>query len=402
MRRVLNLYKESFSGHPREVWVLGVLTLINRIGTMVIPFLAIYLVTKLEFTPVEAGILVGAFGFGSLGGSWLGGKLSDKIGYRIVILISLLFGGLFLILMQFAVTFNEFYLLIFMTAFFGDAMSPAVNSALGEFVPISETGRSLAFIRLAVNLGFAAAPAIAGFLITNFSYKWLFWVDGLSCAAAAIYFLIAARNWSSRAKSEGEEKQNSQETQKGLPVYKNRKYLIYLLGSFLIAFCFVQWFHTVPIFIKTEWAYDEGFIGILMTFNGLLITFVEMPLIHSLEKKKQIKLPKMIGLALVGISFLPFLGPPALVLCFLAMLFLSMGEITYITFNQSTALNMSSPSRRGEYMGWYAMVWSLAQIFAPVVGLGFVQEFGYNAFWLLLLGISGLSFFIILSHKIED
>ena len=74
-------YLNTFRGLSKEVWWLALITLINRAGTMVIPFLSLYLTTNLHFSLDDVAWIMTAFGFGSLAGSWIGGKLTDKIGY---------------------------------------------------------------------------------------------------------------------------------------------------------------------------------------------------------------------------------------------------------------------------------------------------------------------------------
>ena len=87
MAHLFKLYFDSFKGLSIEVWWLALITLINRAGTMVIPFLALYLTEDLHFTLTDVGLVMTAFGLGSVIGSWLGGKLTDKLGaYKIMVL----------------------------------------------------------------------------------------------------------------------------------------------------------------------------------------------------------------------------------------------------------------------------------------------------------------------------
>ena len=81
MKTLFNNYLNTFKGLSSEVWWLALITLINRAGTMVIPFLSLYLTKDLNFTFAQVGWVMSAFGLGSVVGSWLGGKLTDKIGY---------------------------------------------------------------------------------------------------------------------------------------------------------------------------------------------------------------------------------------------------------------------------------------------------------------------------------
>ena len=105
---------------------------------MVIPFLTIYLTTVLHFDLTQAGILVGSFGIGSLGGSYFGGKLSDRIGPIPVIIASLSLGGSMLFLMAFASSFNSLLLLILLASLFGEAYRPAIGAAVGHYNLVPE------------------------------------------------------------------------------------------------------------------------------------------------------------------------------------------------------------------------------------------------------------------------
>ena len=73
-------YADAYRGLPRDVWLLSVAALINRAGTMVIPFLALYMTKHLGFAKEDAGLLIGVYGGGSLIGTWVGGYLTDRIG----------------------------------------------------------------------------------------------------------------------------------------------------------------------------------------------------------------------------------------------------------------------------------------------------------------------------------
>ena len=48
-------------GMPREIWVLFVTALINRLGTMVLPFLVLYLTRELRFTVSQSGFIIALY-----------------------------------------------------------------------------------------------------------------------------------------------------------------------------------------------------------------------------------------------------------------------------------------------------------------------------------------------------
>ncbi|MEZ4792807.1 MAG: MFS transporter [Gelidibacter sp.] len=182
-------YVNTFRGLSKEVWWLALITLINRAGTMVIPFLSLYLTTDLKFTLDDVAWIMSAFGLGSIVGSWLGGKLTDKIGYYKVMVSSLMVSGLLFIGLQYLTTFVSICIGIFILMSIADMFRPAMFVALSAYSKPENKTRSVTLIRLAINLGFSAGPAIGGLIITKMSYGGLFWVDGFTCMIAAIVLL---------------------------------------------------------------------------------------------------------------------------------------------------------------------------------------------------------------------
>jgi MFS family permease len=63
---------------------------------------------KILFT-YGSGLDNGGFGFGSMLGSWLGGKLSDKIGFYKVMVFSLFTSGIFFFALQYITTLGIVY-----------------------------------------------------------------------------------------------------------------------------------------------------------------------------------------------------------------------------------------------------------------------------------------------------
>jgi predicted MFS family arabinose efflux permease len=378
----VRVYKESFKGHPKEIWALTGLTFINRLGTMVLPFLSVYLTTELHFSLHQAGILMGAFGVGSFMGAYMGGRLSDIIGPKRVLLISLFFSGILLISLQFAKEYYHIMALIMATAIIGEAYRPAIMAYVGNWVPKEQTARTIALIRTALNLGFSAGPALGGFIVVAMGYEGIFWIDGLTCIAAVLFFASVSRNWKEKYQSG---KKAKLDNVVDAHIFKDQQYMMLLLIMIFVGIAFVQWFQSAPVFIKTNWLFDERYIGGIMALNGLLIAFTEMPIIHIIEKKKQIKNAMLLGLVFISISFFFFLLPPAMIWGVIGMIFMTLGEIFYLPLINTLALSMSPDHRRGEYMALYTMTWSVAHILGPTIGLSVAEKLGFSFFWIIVI-----------------
>ncbi|MBN2868751.1 MAG: MFS transporter, partial [Flavobacteriaceae bacterium] len=189
MKRLLTLYLNTFNGLSREVWWLALITLINRAGTMVIPFLSLYLTEDLGFSASTVGSIMAAFGLGSVVGSWLGGKLTDKIGYYKIMVFSLFVSGLLFIYLQYLKTVLSLSIGIFVLMLVADMFRPAMFVALSAYSKPENKTRSVTLIRLAINLGFSAGPAVGGLIIAGLGYSGLFWVDGITCILATLLLI---------------------------------------------------------------------------------------------------------------------------------------------------------------------------------------------------------------------
>ncbi len=191
LKTAFNRYINSFRGFRREIWILTLITFINRAGTMVLPFLTKYLNEDLDFSYSDVGTIMVFFGLGSLLGSYLGGKLTDSIGFYKVMIFSLFVSGLLFFGLQYVTSFYGLCIAMFVIMTIADMFRPAMFVSLSTYAKPENRTRALTLVRLAVNLGFAAGPAMGGLIIMNIGYHGLFWVDGASCIIAiSIFWLL--------------------------------------------------------------------------------------------------------------------------------------------------------------------------------------------------------------------
>jgi predicted MFS family arabinose efflux permease len=186
-------YIDNFKGFRREIWILAIITFVNRAGTMVFPFLSKYLKEDLHFTYSEVGWIMVSFGLGSMLGSWLGGKLSDKIGFYKIMVFSLFTSGVLFFGLQFITSFWGLCIAMFVIMSIADMFRPAMFVSLGVYAKPENRTRALTLVRLAVNLGFAAGPALGGLIIMSIGYNGLFWVDGATCIISILAFALLVK-----------------------------------------------------------------------------------------------------------------------------------------------------------------------------------------------------------------
>jgi len=388
--RTIQLYKNAYQGLSREVWLLALMMLINRSGTMVIPFLTLYLTSTLGFDLGQAGWVMSTFGLGSVVGSLIGGQLTDRIGAFQVMFWALflsVFGFITLIWMK---SFLGVCSVIFLTSTVAESFRPASFSAIADCSPTENRTRAIALVRVAINLGMAIGPAIGGIIAASVGFKYLFIIDGLTCLAAAIFLKIIFSQYFGKKRQQLSEEKTEQ-TASTQP-YQDRRYLFLLLLVFFNAIAFFQIFATEPVFFRDEYLLDEGAIGLLLAFNGLLIVATEMPLIYLLEKHLTKVQIVNIGTCLIGFSyFLLIILSPGWISAIISMFFITVGEMLSLPFLSTMALNRGNTSNRGRYMAMFTATYSVAHVVAPNLGLQLVEGYGFTKMWIVIIGFSILA-----------
>ena len=378
-------YIDNFRGFSREIWILAAITFINRAGTMVLPFLSKYLKENLGLSYQEVGWVMVCFGVGSLLGSWLGGKLTDKMGFYKIMVFSLFSSGLLFFVLEQIRTFEWLCISIFSIMVIADMFRPAMFVSLGVYAKPENRTRALTLVRLAVNLGFAAGPALAGIIIMNVGYTGLFWVDGASCIVAISIFFFAVKE----RKQNKETSDKKEESTAAKSVLFDVPFMVFMTVSFLTALIFFQLFTTLPLYHGERYGLTEFQTGLLMTLNGFLIFALEMPIVSYFERRAVNKVKVVMwGSLLMGISFYVLLLDAWVGILVISILFLSFGEMFAFPFSNAFALSRAPKGKEGIYMGYYTMSFSVAHIASSKTGMLMIDFYGYSFNW-LLMGILG-------------
>lgn len=393
LKRAFHKYIDNFRGFSREIWILTLITFINRAGTMVLPFLSKYLKEDLNFSYSQVGWIMVSFGCGSILGSWLGGKLSDKIGFYKIMIFSLLTSGFAFFGLQFITSFEGLLVAMFLIMVVADMFRPAMFVSLGAYAKPENRTRALTLVRLAINLGFAAGPALGGLLIMSVGYKGLFWVDGVSCIIAILIFWIKVKEKKKSkfidTKQPGEVLTHS--------VFKDKPFWIFLTGTLITGILFFQLFTTIPLYHKEQFNLSEFQTGLLLTLNGILVFFLEMPIVSYIERHKINKLKVITyGCLAMAISIYLLLINNWAGILIIMMIFMTFAEMFAFPFSNSFAMSRAPKGHEGRYMAIFTMSYSLAHILSAKTGMEMIDIFSYQANWFFMgtLGIIGVSLFI--------
>ena len=362
---------------------------------MVLPFLSLYLVKNKGFSLPEVGIIMTCYGVGSFLDTYLGGRLTDTIGFYKVITASLFLGGIGFIGLQFLDSFHSICIGMFVLIFVADAYRPAIFVACGAYSKPENTTRGIALIRLAINLGFSIGPVIGGLIIARINYTSLFWIDGITCvlAAALLFVLLKPK------KIPGDQKVVL--VKEGLPPYRNGLFLLLILIMVLSTMMFVQYFSVIPLYYEQVHLLSEDVIGGLLFLNGIIIVAFEMPLVGWLERINISKtMATFWGMVLLALSFIVLNSSDWFGILVIGMILMTLGEMIGSPFSNALALEMAPLGRKGSYMGLYSMSFSVSHIIGHNGGMNLVDQFGYRNTWIvifvILLMVSALA---LVLHK---
>lgn len=398
IRRTVSLYKTSFTGLSKETWLLSFIMLVNRSGTMVLPFMTLYLTSKeMHRSLSEAGFVMALFGLGSIVGAYFGGKFSDKIGFYKVQLFTLFGGGILFILLGQMKSYPLICVFTFLLSMVNEAFRPANSSSIAFYSNPENRTRSYSLNRLSINLGWAIGASIGG-LVAAFNYELLFWVDGLTnILAAGLLFYFLKPNIQLK-----KEEVKAEEVPIVMSAYKDKIYLWFLLLMTLFSCCFVQLFTTIPKYFRDDMLLNESYIGFIMAINGVIIVAIEMVLIYTLEKRNRNTQYIIIGLVMCAMAYLSLLIPGNAKLISLVMiLFITVGEIMAMPFMNVFWTQRSNDKNRGQYAALYTMSWGVGNVMGPFLCSALVDATNFKVMFVVLgIVLLATSFgFIKLSKK---
>ena len=367
---------------------------------MVVPFMTIYATQRLGFSITQAGLIMALFGAGSIVGAFIGGKISDKLGFQNVQLFALFGGGAMFIVVGYLTSFISLGIGVFILSVINESFRPANSSAIAFYSKPDNRTRSYSLNRLAINLGWAFGGTLGGFLAAH-NYHLLFWVDGLTNIGAGILLLKVLPM--PRSLQQQLIKQKKDNLHKFTSAYRDAAYRWFIALTVLFAFCFFQMFTILPVYYRTILQISEIQIGMLMAVNGLIIAFTEMVLVYKLEKSATAFKNITYGVWLIGISFGIFnLLNGHFWLAFFSMIVISIGEMLSMPFMNSYWISRSNDYNRGDYAALYTMAWGTAQIVSPSLGGYIADHYGFTLLWWIICSIAiitGLGYYRLMSNS---
>jgi predicted MFS family arabinose efflux permease len=398
----VNPYK-GLKNIPRSVWLLALATLINRSGTMVLPFLAIYINKEIGVSTTAAGMVLMIYGLGALVTSPFVGKLSDKVGPLRVMRISLLITGFLLFLYSFITDYSLILIITFLWAVISEAFRPANLSLISFETSPDQRKTAFALNRLAINLGMSIGPVIGGFL-TQINYSLLFYVNALTAVLSGMFLILVKIDNHSEENSGKVTKETTKHPEKKnkFALFNDKRFLYLMISLLPINIVFFQFLGGLPLYIVNELHYSEATFGVLMSINTVLIVLLEVPLNNAMsnwDDRKSLALGSILAAAGFGMMAIS----SAIVWLVITIVIWTFGEMIFFPSSASYSSLISPEEKRGEYMGYYQMVFSFAFMFGPWLGAVVLDKLNSTILWsgAFVFGLVSTLMFVAMARKTE-
>jgi MFS family permease len=353
-------------GLPRTFWLLWGGTLLNRIGTFVEPFLALYLTAGRHLSVAGAGAIVAVVGGGSTVSQPLGGALADRVGRRPTLMGGLLACAAAISLMAFA---RSVWLLVAAAALVGlasDIYRPAAQATIADVVALGDRRRASGLLFWAVNLGFSVA-AIGGGLLAAGGYGLLFAIDALTCMAYAVVV------W--RTIPETRPAAAAHEDAPGWgTVLRDRVAMAFFGMNLGVATVYATTFTILPLAMRAD-GHSPATYGAVVAVNGILIVVLH-PLVSTTLLRLRPATVMGLGALLSAVAMAVIARSDGIEGYLLAITFITLGEICNASIGPGVVAEIAPPALRGRYSGAYGLSWGLAFTLAPLIGAPLLGEGG--------------------------
>jgi MFS family permease len=383
-RRPVQYYRHV----PAPIRILSIGVLINRIGGFVTVFLALILaIRNIPATGIGIALLMAAAS--AIAGSWLGGAMVTRWGSRRTIFLSMAGSALFTA----ALIPDGPYLLtvaiVCLISLFNRAYVPAASTKVGRLSPPGERVQMFAFFQLCFNVGAAAGPAIAGFLLTR-SLTALLVIDA---GTSACFALAGLRLPADTELPPAEPRTRSPAAARPRWIRHDRRYLAFCVGVALVAVVYRQSSGPLPLIFRAH-HYNLELLGYLFSANAIAVILFQLPA-SFLTRRLPVRVPLALGALLIGGAYTVLLAGVSLPLLIINVALWSAGEILYYPVTPAVAMMMSADRTHGAYQGALDVARSTGQAIGPSIGVFAYSVRPWLPWWGCgVLGIAAASLFL--------
>ncbi|HEY9788400.1 MAG TPA: MFS transporter [Candidatus Obscuribacterales bacterium] len=362
---------------------------------LIIPVLPTY-AQQLHADGTQVGLLLASYSLMQFLFTPFWGRLSDRIGRRPVLLVSLLASSVGYAIWGLSTSLEALFLSR-IVAGAGNANIAVAQAYVSDVTSAENRAKGMGMVGAAFGLGFVLGPAIGGF---SAAYG-LQTIGFIACAISVVdlvltFFLLPEPEKRSHAGAE------RFAVGKGfyLETLASEKLRTSLAIFFISTFAFANMEATLVMLTRDQFSFTPQQNSLMFTYIGVLIVLVQGGMIHRLAKKYGEKRLISIGTVLVSLGLLltPFTKSVP-VLC-AALALLAVGSGINNPSNQSMISKLAPPDRVGGVLGVGQSLSTLGRILGPSVGGASFQYLGMSSPY--VIGAVAMVVAFLISLRLPD
>lgn len=388
--RPVHAARRIYGEYPRTFWTIAVVTFIDRLGgTLIYPFLSLYVTSKFQVGMTEVGILFMLFSVPSLFGGLIGGALADRLGRKGVIVFSLMTTAVSTLLMGFIDSLEAFYVLAVLVGLLAEVGGPAYHAAMADILPEGQRASGFGLMRVIFNLAVVIGPAIGGLLASR-SYLLLFVADAVASGITTLivlFFLPETRP----VRISQQPRESMAQTFGGYSVpLRDATFMFFILACMLQGFVYTQMGSTLGVYLRDSHGVAERGYGLLLSLNAAMVVVMQFWITRRIESQPPF-LIMVIGTLLYAVGF-GLYGPAGTMTWFvIAMIILTLGEMLVAPVMQALVARMAPEDMRGRYMAVFGFTWVPPSALAPLAAGLIMDNFNPRWVWYASAIIGALS-----------
>lgn len=387
--------------HPLA-WTIIVGTMFGRLVTsMSIPFLSIYLTQVLGATPTQTGITVAVSSLAGVMVSFYGGYISDRIGRKVVMLVSVFGWACVFFIFSAAEHLWVFFVANTLNGLCRAVFEPTSRALLSDITPPQNKLLVFNLRYAAINLGVVFGPII-GLQLGSAESTFPFMISGLVYIVYGLVLFLQFRlqhaNLPEHVQVAAPRLRDALAT-----TGRDRVFLPVLIGT---TFCVLGYGHfssTLAQYVAQNPLFEHGsqVFSYMLSLNALTVLVIQFPIVRVASKFPPV-VPLILGNVLVATSLFLFGIAEGVMLLMISVILFTIGEVLMFTMMDVLIDRIAKPEWKGTYFGTIGFN-NLGSVMAPILGGLLLTQFGTgNGLFvfvpLALTTALGLPFLIV-AHK---
>ena len=377
-----NRLTDLLTRYDRRLWVLFVARLIVAAGFgAAMPFVSLYLYRELGVSMTVVGTIMLISAVISSVGRIIGGELADRIGRKPLITVTMAVRTILFLVMAYVIHVRAPLLAIasaFLAVRFVGAMTqPGISAMVADVVDSKRRVEAFGVLRIGTNAGWAAGPALGGFLLTV-SYSSLFL---LTAATSLIGFILVVLFTTESIRVREQERFKLRSV---LATARDRRFLVFCAFSVLLFLVMGQFASTLSVFSTEFVGISEVQLGFVYTLNGVIVVLLQWPA-ALLGGRIGARRALALGCLFFALGYLSVAVAPSFGWLAGSMILITLGEVVFSPSAMTSVAEMAPEGKMGRYMGFFGLTEALGWSAGPFIG-GFLLD-AYATRPLILWGV---------------